>query len=119
MSRYIMPFITPYNPQQVQEYINSYMQNEGFTYVTKNGESYWKKGMGIMTAPQFVKITPDNGRYILEAWIKLALLPGVYVGEMGVKGFVGAVPKSMLKSRVDNILMGLNASVPQAHNPNQ
>ncbi len=119
MSRYNMPFVTPYTPDQVYNFFNSYMQQEGFTYVTKKGESYWKKGSGLMTAPQFIRIIPNNESYILEAWIKFALLPGVYIGEMGTKGFVGAVPKSMLKSRIDKILSGLQARVPQAHNPNQ
>ena len=112
MSRFVQPFITAFNPQQVMNFINSYMQREGFEYVTKDGESYWKKGVGLLTAPQFIKITPTNNGYVLEAWLKWALFPGVYVGEMGLSGFVGAVPKAILKDRVDAILMSLQAMVP-------
>lgn len=48
---------------------------------------------------------------MLEAWIKFAILPGVYVGEMGTKGFVGALPKQLLKERVDKTLMAMQANV--------
>ena len=109
MSRFIQPFTTPYNPQQVMNCFNSYMQREGFEYVTKNGESYWKKGMGLLMAPQYLRLTQTNGGYVLEAWLKFALLPGVYVGEMGIKGFFGALPKAMLKERVDALLATLQA----------
>ena len=121
MSRFIQPFITPYNPQQVMNCFNSYMQREGFEYVTKNGESYWKKGMGLLMAPQYLRLTQTNGGYVLEAWLKFALLPGVYVGEMGIKGFFGAVPKAMLKERVDALLTTLQARLcaPNANIPPQ
>lgn len=64
-----------------------------------------EKGVGLLTAPQFLKLSVNNdGSYVLEAWIKFAILPGVYVGEMGTKGFVGALPKQLLKERVDKHL---------------
>lgn len=121
MSRFIQPFTTPYNPQQVMNCFNSYMQREGFEYVTKDGESYWKKGMGLLTAPQYLKLTQTNGGYVLEAWLKFALLPGVYIGEMGLKGFFGAIPKAMLKDRVDSLLKALQAHIftPNANIPPQ
>lgn len=118
MARYSMLFGTPFNPQQVQDFFVSYMKKEGFEYYTKKGENCWKKGMGLMTAPQYIKLTPydNNGTYVLEAWLKFALLPGVYVGEMGIKGFLGAIPKSFLKTRVDQILAGLQACPPKPQN---
>lgn len=71
-----------------------------------------KKGVGLLTAPQFLKLSVNNdGSYVLEAWIKFAILPGVYVGEMGTKGFVGALPKQLLKERVDKTLMAMQANV--------
>ena len=114
MARYSMRFGTPMNPQQVQNYFESYLKSEGFEPYNNNGEICWKKGMGLLTAPQYLKLTPydNNGTYVLEAWLKFALLPGVYVGEMGITGFVACVPKSLLKTRVDAVLKGLQACPP-------
>ena len=121
MSRFVQPFTSPYNPQQVMNCFNSYVQREGFEYVTKNGESYWKKGVGLLIAPQYLKLTQTNGGYVLEAWLKFALFPGVYVGEMGINGFFAAVPKTLLKDRVDSLLKALHAYIytPNANIPPQ
>ncbi len=117
MSRYKQYFYTQYNPQQVNDFINQYMSKEGFYVYNNNGETCWKKGVGMMTAPQFLKIYQENGAYVLEAWIKYPLFPGVYVGEMGITGFFAALPKSMLKTRVDIILRDLQAQLLQKSNP--
>ena len=111
MSRYIQPFTSVYNPQQVMNCFNSYVQQEGFEFVNKNDESYWKKGVGLLMAPQYLKLTPANGGYVLEAWLKFAILPGVYVGEMGINGVFGAVPKALLKDRVETLLKMLQAHI--------
>ena len=109
MSRYTMSFVTPCPPQQVNDCFSSYLISEGFEIKTENGENYWKKGVGLLVAPQCIKLNYQNNVYIIEAWIKFALLPGVYVGEMGLDGFFGCIPKSMLKSKVEHILMMLQA----------
>lgn len=116
MSRYTLSFVSPYTPQQVNGRFASYLINEGFELKTDKGENIWKKGVGLLTAPQYVKLTYHNNVYIIEAWLKFALLPGVYIGEMGLDGFVGCIPKSMLKSRVDYILMMLQAQTIQHPN---
>ncbi|MBR5285728.1 MAG: zinc ribbon domain-containing protein, partial [Clostridia bacterium] len=51
----------------------------------------------------FLKIMADQDRIVVEAWIKFAVVPGVYAGEMGIDGVFGAVPKSMLSGRVRNV----------------
>ncbi len=110
MPRYSQSFFSPFTPQQVNDSFASFLTSEGFKLVTKKGESYWKKGVGLLTAPQFLKLSYNNGAYVLEAWIKIALLPGVYLGEMPLdKGFAGAIPKSMLQSKVDRIFAMLQA----------
>ena len=112
MARYIQRFASPYSAQKVVSTVSAYLTSENFDCVELNGEKVWKKGHGVMTAPQYVKLTLLNdGTYLLEAWIKLALLPGVYVGEMGIKGFLGAVPKGFLKARIEMIFRYLNAQM--------
>lgn len=120
MARYIQRFATPYSAQEVANTFSSYLMSEKFEYVDLNGDKVWKKGHGLMTAPQYIKLTALNdGTYVLEAWIKFALLPGVYVGEMGTSGFIGAVPKGFLKSRVEMIFRQLNAQMlPTGQNNN-
>ena len=80
--------------------IHQYMMSEGYTFRDFQGEMVYKKGSGFAAGPTFVKVM-NNGAYVtVEAWIKFAVLPGVYAGEMGISGMAGAIPKSMLKARV-------------------
>ena len=112
MSRSITRFTSPFAPNAVFNAFGQYMQSEGFEFIQQNGEQLWKKGVGLLTAPQYAKLSVANdGSYVLEAWLKLAILPGVYVGEMGTKGFFGAFPKQMLKARVDRTLAAMQARV--------
>jgi len=80
--------------------INQFMLNEGFTLIDYKGYKVWKKGVGIATAPQYFSIQYSANTIYLEAFIRYPILPGVYVGEMGLSGFFVAVPKSLLKGRV-------------------
>lgn len=112
MARYIQQFSSPYSAQEVSNVFSSYMMSEGFELVDYKGEKVWKKGMGLMTAPQYIKLTAlSDGTYLMEAWLKFAILPGVYAGEMGLKGFVGAIPKGFLNNRVNALFGNLNAQM--------
>ena len=91
---------------------NDFFNKEGFEYKEIKGETAWKYGNGLLTCPQFIKISYQNGTLTIEAWLKFALLPGVYAGEMGLKGFVGAIPKSALKSKIDQLIYLLNQEIP-------
>ncbi len=111
MGRYVQYFTTPFTQQQVAEGFSHFMTSEGFTLTNVKGEQVWKKGMGLLTAPQYLKLSDLGGTYVLEAWIKFALLPGVYVGEMGINGAFGAIPKKLLKDRVNSVFQGLQAQL--------
>ena len=80
--------------------IHKYLTDEGYEYREFEGENVYKKGSGWVSAPTFVKIQASKTVIIIEAWIKTALLPGVYVGESGIDGFYGAAPKGILANRV-------------------
>lgn len=67
------------------------------------GEDVWEKGVGLLLGPQFIKVAPEDGHLHLEAWVKGVLLPGLYVGEMGTEGLMGAFPKRQLKQRVTEL----------------
>jgi len=83
--------------------VGEYMTNEGFKLVDYRGQQVWKKGVGLLTAPQYLVISFFQDEVIVEAFLRFALFPGVYVGEMGIDGFFGAVPKSLLKTRVQAV----------------
>lgn len=104
MSRYIVDMNTGKPDEFIQFVSEDYFIKEGFEQELRDGEVIWRKGNGWLTAPQFIKLIYQNGQVHLEAWLKYPLLPGVFVGEMGVTGFFAAIPKSMLKSKVDALV---------------
>lgn len=105
MSRYCNTFATNLDPQEVAAIVQQYMQSEGFTLTPYNNgqEQVWKKGDGWMTYPQYIKVALPEGGITVEAFLKIPLLPGVFVGELQPKGFVAAPVKAMLRSRVSQL----------------
>lgn len=69
---------------------------EPYTYST--GEQVWKNGEGILTASKYIKVEYLGQTLILTAWI---LNNGVV--ESKLNGFVGCVPKSIVKKVVSQI----------------
>ena len=91
---------------------NDFFNKEDFHYKEVKGEGVWQHGVGALSSPQFIKYSYENGVLTLEAWLKFAWLPGVYSGEMGLTGFFGALPKSALKGKVDQLTFLLNQPLP-------
>lgn len=103
MSRYTNTIKSSLPVEAVANVTEQYLRGEGFALSIIDGQQVWKKGMGILTGPQMILVGIVPGSIRIEAWIKFALLPGVYVGEMGLDGFVGGIPKQALKSRVKEL----------------
>lgn len=101
MARFMADMPTGKPDDMVRFIAEDYLNKEGFKQKVYKGETVWKKGTGMLTAPQFIKISSMQGNVHLEAWIKQAVLPGVYVGEMGLDGAYGFAIKKVLKDRVD------------------
>ncbi len=102
MSRYINTIRTRESPDDLAREIEEYRREEGFRQIDPD-RNIWKKGMGLMLGPQYIQFRARPGELTLEAWIKFALLPGVYIGEMGINGFFAFIPKKKLKARVSVI----------------
>lgn len=83
--------------------IKNYLEYEGFQYVEYKGESVFQKGEGWIVAPTFVKVGFNGNLIQLETWLKYPLLPGVFIGEIGLEGFVGAAVKGTMKRAVATI----------------
>ena len=77
-----------------------FMIAKGFQRVDDKGEMVWRKGVGFLVCPQFVTAAVSGDRVCIEAWIKYALLPGVYVGELGLTGVFQWVAKRALRKVV-------------------
>lgn len=71
------------------------------------------------TAPQFMSVVCHDGMVTVQAWIKQALLPGVYVGEMGLTGFYGVAIKEMLKGRVARVETAIGTENQRFYNSQQ
>ena len=91
MSRFIAEFACNKPDDMIKFISEDFFLKEGFEVANVKGEIVWKKGVGMMTAPQFVKLVYGGGKVHIEAWLKYAILPGVYAGEMGLDGFMGAL----------------------------
>ena len=95
--------LTGINVDFVSGEVAKYMMTEGFSLIDYQGQKVWKKGMGIITAPQYMSLSFYADCVVVEGFIKFALFPGVYIGEMGTDGFFGAVPKGMLAGRIRQV----------------
>lgn len=103
MARYHNEFSFQADPTMLLQQVHQYLMSEGYEYRDFKGEQVYKKGMGVATGPSFIKVMAGNGRVIVEAWIKFAALPGVYAGETGIDGVLGAIPKAFLRTRVQYV----------------
>ena len=89
--------------REYEAQVSRYLQAEGFSIVTYKGELFWKKGKGILAGPQYISVEYQEYTIMLEAFIKYAVLPGVYAGEFGTTGIIGALPKIALRNRIQAI----------------
>ena len=68
--------------------------SHGYVEEVKNGETIWRKGIGFLTAKQFVKLEFfNNGILRLSGWVQ-----PVFLNEMDLQGSAALIPKrSVLK----------------------
>lgn len=100
MARYcnVLPFYG--EPQTAFNQIYQALTASGFKYVQYQNENVFQKGTGLLTGPTFVKVSFYGQTAQVEAWMKYALFPGVFVGEIGMTGFVGWAVKGTMKNAV-------------------
>lgn len=101
MARYIRDFRLKEPPEQSFAKISQFLSTSGFTYQNVDGENIFKKGDGWIAAPTCIKVTYGPEAVRLEGWLKYAVLPGVYAGDLGRSGFVGCAVKGNLNSCFD------------------
>lgn len=104
MARYIAQFRFDgrYTDMAFNE-IKSFLEFEGFEYTEYKGEYVFQRGQGWLVSPTFVKIGFNGNLMQFETWLKYAILPGVFLGEFGLEGFVGSAVKGKMKKVVATI----------------
>ncbi len=103
MARYIKEFQISISPNIVFNEVNQYLMTEGYEYIQYDNENVFKKGKGFMGNPTFFKFSFLNNVVRFETWMKYSLFPGLYVGEEGVNGIVGAAVKEPWKRRIAQV----------------
>lgn len=88
--------------QEANQRIESILSTHGFKPIDYNGESVWKKGSGVLTAMQYIKIEYSVGGAAVSAWVQ-AGLGSIGGSEMDLNGFVAAMPKKMLMTVLEEI----------------
>lgn len=97
MARYVKDLPLVEDPNSSFAAIYQYLTQDGFVYEEYKGEQVFRKGSGWVSCPTFIKVSYAPNMVRLEAWIKYAILPGVYAGEMGMEGFAGSLAKGTMR----------------------
>lgn len=103
MARYVNEFSVVNDMNGLYAAIEQYLRSEGYEYVRFENEDVFKKGKGVVSGPTFIKIFQNGNNIRIEAWLKFAVLPGVYAGEMDLNGAMGFAMKDVLKKRVQHV----------------
>ena len=90
-------------PQGLSEMVHNYLISEEYTYKLFENEYVYQKGSGWTMGPTFFKLTYLNYEVVIEAWMKSAILPGVYAGEITVEDFLGCAVKGPFAERLARI----------------
>lgn len=87
---------------EVQKMVSNILNGKGFVpIITKTGENVWKKGAGLLTAMQYIKIEFLQNEIILSAWIGIGV--GNIYTEWKLEGILGALPKKQLLDVIGEI----------------
>jgi len=99
-TRICAPYTADY--KTVSSYVERFLIDEGFSPKDYHGEQVWKKGTGIATAMQYVKLEYTENGAVIYAWIQ-AGVGNVGGKEMDLTGIYGAVPKRNLLKRIQKL----------------
>ena len=67
MSRYVAEYNVNKSDDLIKFIAEDFLTKEGFQQTVYKGENVWKKGIGAVTAPQFIKLEYGQGKVHLEA----------------------------------------------------
>ena len=79
------------------------MQNSFSRLLYNNIEEVWRKGTGMMTAMQYIKLKYEENTLILSAWIQDGVGNVIGGKERDLSGITGVIPKKSLKKTIEQI----------------
>ncbi|MCL2676086.1 MAG: hypothetical protein FWE84_05880 [Firmicutes bacterium] len=92
------------NDMLKQQQISDFLNLAGYKFKEFEGEQLWQKGNGWLTAPMFFRLWHDGSFLHIETWIKIPLLPFVFVGESGLDSGYGFAIKIGMRNLLKQIL---------------
>ncbi len=108
MGRYFNRFVTNLPSEQINAVIDNFYTINSFKPYGYKGEAWMKLGKGILVAPQIMRASVQENVVTIEAFVRYAILPGVYLGEFELDdSFFLCVPKKALISKIRNLEMQL------------
>lgn len=100
MGRSSCDYVLPYECADLLSSVHSYLLSEEYSFKSVDGEMIYQKGAGLTMGPTFFRILVNGINVRVEAWMKYAILPGVYVGEIDNSSPVGGAVKGPFKDRM-------------------
>lgn len=102
MARYKKCFQLNISPTDFMNFAEAYFRGNGYNYAVHNGENVFQRSHGWFTGPKFVKFSFAENRVQIEGWIKMAILPYVFLGEMdfSIGSYFGIIPKKQMRDVV-------------------
>lgn len=94
--QYSQPF------QTVDETAKNILLSNGYKEIDYNNESVWKKGTGMMTAMQFIKIEYEENVLLVSGWVQVGM-GNVGGNEMALTGFTASIPKKSVMKVISKI----------------
>lgn len=117
MGRYFNRFVTNLPSEQINAVIDNFYTINSFKPYGYKGEAWMKLGKGILVAPQIMRASVQENVVTIEAFVRYAILPGVYLGEFELDdSFFLCVPKKALISKIRNLEMQLGFNLYQQMN---
>ncbi len=96
--------ISKYPFETVKESLSKYLIEQGYQLTTRKKESIWKKGMGLLTAPEIFKFYTEDDKVCIDSWVPFALFPGVYIGESGLDNNAAIIVKKPMRAILSTII---------------
>lgn len=103
MARYQKSIPATLDPDQLFTIASNFLTSKGYVYQTYHGDNVFRKGEGFLTAPRFIKVSFAPGCVVVEAWVKMVILPGLFLGEFSINGAMGCATNGPVKEVVKQL----------------
>lgn len=103
MSRSVIKINYESDFQIVDQNVKRVLINAGYRETNKNNEIVWKKGIGMLTAMQYIKLEYDDNNILrVYGWVQTGI--GTVGGkEQDLEGIYAVVPKQGVKNLMNRI----------------